>query len=223
MICFVGNSHAPRTLREAAIAKRLQITNDLTEADLIFVSEDTPTDAEGHRDLWPIRLLIEQADAARRDGVPIVITSQVPPGFTRSLRERDLYCMAETLRIKDAMERALAPEQFIVGVSDPSSHKIPLVLLNYMWGHQEARVLVMSYEEAEFAKIAINMFLAAQVDTTNRLAAAAAKVGARWSAVADALMCDRRIGPHAYLTPGRWQDSTHLLRDHVTLEAILAR
>ena len=51
----------------------------------------------------------------------------------------------------------------------------------------------------------------------------AAKVGAKWERVAEALRCDSRIGPHAYLTPGRWQDSRHLLRDHVTLEELLAR
>ena len=81
----------------------------------------------------------------------------------------------------------------------------------------------MSWEDAEFAKIAINMFLASQVDTTNRLAAAAAKVSADWGKIAVVLAHDQRIGPHAYLTPGRWQDSLHLLRDAVTLEEICTR
>jgi UDPglucose 6-dehydrogenase len=76
------------------------------------------------------------------------------------------------------------------------------------------------YETAEFSKIAINMWLAAQVDCTNRLSAAAAKVGADWETVAKAMRLDPRIGPEAYLVPGRWQDSLHLLRDHVTLTEI---
>ena len=131
--------------------------------------------------------------------------------------------MAETLRMKDAMSRAIRPEQFIIGVPDPKEYVLPTEFMTYMYAHKPHAVHIMSYEEAEFAKIAINMFLAAQVDTTNRLAAAAAKVGANWGAVANALRSDSRIGPKAYLEPGRWQESRHLLRDHVTLEEIIAR
>ena len=69
-------------------------------------------------------------------------------------------------------------------------------------------------------KIAVNMMLAAQVDYTNRMSAACAKVGADWREVSKALKHDKRIGPEAYLTPGRWQDSKHLYRDYVTLEAL---
>ena len=221
MICFLGTSHAPQTLAAAARAKGLAVTDNLHEADLIFVSEDTPTDAEGKRDLTPIRNLV--LAAADGTDAPIVLTSQVPPGFCRALRISRLVHMAETLRIKDAEARALHPEQFILGVPDRYEYTLPIVLLRYCSAHEGARVQVMRYEEAEFAKIAINMFLASQVDTTNRLAGAAAKVGARWAPIAQVLATDKRIGPHAYLTPGRWQDSSHLLRDHVTLEAILAR
>ena len=81
-------------------------------------------------------------------------------------------------------------------------------------------VLRMTWEEAEFSKIAVNMALAAQVDYTNRLSAAAAKVGVKWENVAKALKLDSRIGPRAYLVPGRWQNSPHLLRDAMTLSEI---
>ena len=72
------------------------------------------------------------------------------------------------------------------------------------------------------SKIAVNMMLAAQVDATNNLSTVAKKVGADWEKVAHALALDKRIGPHAYLTPGRWQDSKHLYRDFVTLKALEA-
>jgi UDPglucose 6-dehydrogenase len=81
-------------------------------------------------------------------------------------------------------------------------------------------ILRVTWEEAELSKIAVNTFLASQVETTNRLAAAAKKVGARWERVAEALRLDARIGPKAYLNPGRWQDSRHLLRDSITLREI---
>ena len=225
MICFLGDSHAPTTLAAAARANGLKITDELSLASLIFVSQDTPTLPDGTRDVNDIARMVDGTMRSNQQA-SIVITSQVQPGFTRLMtagwENRRIYCMAETLRMKDAMQRARHPEQFIVGVPDPNEYVLPVEFMHYLYAH-EARVLIMSYEEAEFAKIAINMMLAAQVDATNRLAAGAAKVGAKWERVADALRMDSRIGPYAYLTPGRWQDSRHLLRDHVTLEAILAR
>jgi UDPglucose 6-dehydrogenase len=217
MICFLGTSHAPRTLAVAAVINGYAITTDPWYASLVFISEDTPTSITGERDVSGIREMVQRTYEQTK--APIVLTSQVPPGFTRSLG-LPIFCMAETLRIKDAMDRAVNPEQFILGVPDPDNHAIPIELVEYMYGHAKARVHIVSYEEAEFSKIAINMFLAAQVDTTNKLAAAAEKVGARWEPIARVLATDKRIGPHAYLTPGRWQDSSHLLRDHYTLEEI---
>ena len=78
----------------------------------------------------------------------------------------------------------------------------------------------MPQANAEFAKIAINYFLAKQVDTTNELAERAALCGADWGRVARALRNDSRIGKFAYLTPGDWKKSIHLLRDYVTLNEI---
>lgn len=224
MICFLGSSHAPQTLAAAARANGLKVTDELALASLIFVSEDTPTNEEGVRNQLPISSFV--ATALQNSKAPVVITSQVEPGYTRrwaaAFGDKRVFHMAETLRIKDASERALRPEQFIIGVADMRSFVLPRELQEYCHAHK-APMLVMTYEEAEFSKIAINMFLASQVDTTNKLKAAAEKVGARWEPIAEVLRNDKRIGPHAYLTPGRWQDSSHLLRDHVTLGEILAR
>jgi UDPglucose 6-dehydrogenase len=220
MILFLGTSHAAVHLKAAASARRVQVTDDPFRADVIFVSEDTPTDEQGNRDLARIEGLVRQA--ASYD-VPVVLTSQVPPGFTRSLEIRPIYHQAETLRIKDAGERALFPEQFIVGCDVvPARGPLPMAYADYLAAFG-CTVQFMTFEDAEYSKIAINMFLAAQVDTTNRLAEGAKRAGADWARVAEVLKLDRRIGPHAYLEPGRWQDSTHLYRDHVTLEALLAR
>ena len=221
MICFLGSSHAPLTLAAAARSHGLRVTNELELATLVFVAEDTPTDEEGRRDTVPIADLV--STALFNSEAPVVLSSQVPPGFTRSMGRNDrLIHLAETLRMKDAMRRARYPEQFIVGVPDANEYTLPVEFMQYMYAHG-GTVLVMSYEDAEFAKIAINMMLAAQVDATNHLSQAAAKCGAKWERVAEALRNDQRIGQHSYLTPGTWQDSRHLLRDYVTMGEILAR
>jgi UDP-glucose 6-dehydrogenase len=153
---------------------------------------------------------------ARYD-MPIVLTSQVPPGFTRSLGIKQIWHQAETLRILDAEERAAHPEQIIVGGEATPSPLYMTYLLAW-----DCPIVRMTWEEAEFSKIAINMFLASQVDTTNRLYDVAQKLNVRWERVAKVLANDKRIGKYAYLRPGRWQDSTHLLRDHVTLKELEA-
>lgn len=208
-ICFLGNSHAVTHLRDAALKKKLPVVYTPENADVIFVSEDTPTDPEGNRDLSIIRNMV--MEAANYDK-QIVLTSQVPPGFTRSLGISNIYHQAETLRIKDAELRADNPDYIAVGGPMGVSRQYAEYLIAF-----HCPVLRMSWEEAEMSKIAVNMMLAVQVDFTNRMAAVCKKVDAKWETVAKALHYDKRIGKEAYLTPGRWQDSTHLYRDYVTL------
>ena len=209
MIYFHGTSHAAKHLRHGAWQRGVPIADSPNLADVIFVSEDTKTDEQGVRDVEPIRQMVH---FLTRFNKQMVLTSQVPPGFTRSLGMNNIYHQAETLRIKDAESRAYAPDYIAVGGPQGVSRHYADYLMAF-----HCPILRMTWEEAEFSKIAVNMFLAAQVDTTNRLASAAEKVGADWLQVRRALKYDKRIGQEAYLTPGRWRDSRHLLRDHVTL------
>lgn len=217
MIYFLGTSHAATNLRNAAIMRGVRMAVTLDQAKIVFVSEDTPTDENGNRDLGIIRELLRQASAI---GCPIVLTSQVPPGFTRSLGLPHIYHQAETLRIKDAEARALSPDYIVVGCLSYQSYELlPEAYRQYLEAFR-CPVKIVTYEDAEFSKIAVNMTLAAQVDNTNRLAKAAQQMGANWWHVAEVLRLDSRIGPHSYLMPGRWQDSKHLLRDYVTLKSL---
>lgn len=215
MIAIVGSSHAAVTFNHAAGLKGFVLSNPEI-ARLVIVAEDTPT-VNGVRDLEPIRKLVFDTHSIMRKDATLVLSSQVPPGFTRSLG-LDIYHQSETLRIKDAMDRALNPEQIIIGCEFPD-RPLPDSLNNYAKAFN-CPILQMTWEEAEFSKIAINMTLASQVDNTNRLALACMKVGANWAVVSQVLKNDRRIGYHSYLEPGRWQDSQHLLRDYVTLQEI---
>jgi UDP-glucose 6-dehydrogenase len=222
MIHFIGDSYAALTLKAAAKARYLPVTENISSADLIFVSQDTPTDKDGNRDLMPIRALIATVPIDK----PLVITSQVPPGFCDRIRidrvAHTTFHQAETLRTTgDGAFRAMYPEMFIVGMENRFGD-FPLAYRDYLSAF-DCPVLKMSFRDAEFTKIAINMTLAAQVDNANRLSSAAAKCGADWGRVANAMRHDSRIGKYSYLTPGRWTDSPHLRRDAVTLSEILAK
>ena len=212
MICFLGTSFAALTLKEGARRRGLELTDDIAKANLVFVAEDTPTDEKGNRDLENIRWLVTNC------GRPVVLTSQVPPGFCRTLPYA-VYHQAETLRIEDGLQRAMYPEMFVVGYRE-ANFKFPNAYREYLEAF-DCPVFKMTYEDAEFCKIAINVTLISQVETTNLLSTAAQKAGANWARISQALRHDSRIGKYSYLTPGRWQNSKHLRRDFVSLAAII--
>ncbi len=218
MIHFIGDSYAAVTLKEAARRRGLPLTDDMANTDLVFVSQDTPTDRHGNRDLVLIENLIRSVPL----NIPLVITSQVPPGFCDRMKSgRAAHCtyhQSETLRTTgDGMFRAMYPEMFIVGCE--YTMEFPPAYYDYLHAF-DCPILRMTFRDAEFAKIAINMTLASQVDNANRLSEAAVKCGADWGRVANAMRHDSRIGKYAYLTPGSWEKSPHLLRDFVTMGSL---
>jgi UDPglucose 6-dehydrogenase len=202
---------------------RLHFTSDaktLGKCQLVVISLDVPTDASNRSDLNALRKLIDQIAPLLTAGTTLVILSQVTPGFTRSLKVPglNLYYQVETLIFGRAVERALHPERFIVGCSDP---KTPLPAAYAEWLRVfGCPILPMRYESAELAKISINMFLVSSVATTNTLAELCEAIGADWSEIAPSLRLDKRIGPHAYLGPGLGIAGGNLERDLVTVRTL---
>lgn len=207
-------------------SERLMLTDkvqDLAALDVCFVAPDVPTDSGGRSDLGAIQRLIETVDSNLAPEATMVVLSQVPPGFTRALRRRPdrRFCQVETLIFGQAIERALKPERIMVGCADPDrSLPAPYAAFLAAFG---CPVLPMRYESAELAKIAINMFLVSSVSTTNTIAELCERIGADWQEIVPALRLDRRIGPHAYLTPGLGIGGGNLERDLVTFSELAAR
>lgn len=203
---------------------------DLADCDLVFVALDIKTDDQNRSDTGPLESLIDLVASSLRPDSTLVLLSQVNPGFTRRLRERllsnaacgvgEIYYQVETLIFGRAVERALYPERYMVGVDDPSR---PLPESLQRWHAAfDCPVLVMRYESAELAKIAINFFLVSSVTTTNTLAEVCERIGADWSEIAPALRLDARIGPKAYLNPGLGIAGGNLERDLVTVKRLVA-
>lgn len=203
-------------------AQEIQFTSqssDLNLAELVIIALDTATDQSGNIDLTELtsltQLVLQQVDPE----IPVILMSQVPPGFTRAVgagRAR-LFYQVETLIFGDGLRRALEPERYIFGCSD--NREIPESVEKWHAAGQ-CPVLSMSLESAELAKMSINTFLAAQLMTTSTLAELAASIGADWSDIAETLRLDRRIGMHAYLTPGMGIGGTNIKRDLVGLAAL---
>jgi UDPglucose 6-dehydrogenase len=190
---------------------------DLKRCDVVYIAADVPTDDQGLSDLSGIRALIDNVAAGLGRDATLVILCQVPPGFTRNLplpKER-LYYQVETLIFGRAVERAMHPERFIVGCADPD-RPLPQAFHAFLsvFG---CPILPMRYESAELAKISINCCLVASVTVANTLAELSERIGADWSEIAPALKLDKRIGPHAYLSPGLGLAGGNLERDLATV------
>ena len=204
----------------AANRERLAFSDSpesLKDCDVVYVAVDVPTDDEGKSDLSPIEAMIETVTPHLSDEAILVILCQVPPGFTRGkcLNDARLFYQVETLIFGRAVERATAPERFIIGCADPQA-SLPQSYGTFLKAFG-CPLLPMGYESAELAKIAINCFLVASVSTTNTLAGLCERIGADWSEIAPSLRLDARIGPKAYLNPGLGISGGNLERDLATM------
>jgi len=200
--------------------ERLLFTSDpvtLSTCDVVYVAPDVPTDDHGRSDLRPVDAMLDCAFGATRKNAIVVILSQVPTGYTRRKQraDRSLCYQVETLVFGRAVERALNPERCIVGCADPA-HPLPAAYAEAL-GAYGCPILPMRFESAELAKISINMCLVASVSTANTLAELCEHVGADWSEIVPALKLDKRIGQHAYLTPGLGIAGGNLERDLATI------
>jgi len=190
---------------------------DLSSCDIVYIASDVPTDNYGQSDLSGIRGLIDSVGSAVSSTATLVVLCQVPPGFTRSLAfpKNRLVYQVETLVFGRAVERAMHPERYIIGLENPSRALPPSYRL--LIETFECPILTMRYESAELAKIAINCCLVAMVSTANTLAELCENIGADWAEIAPALKLDERIGPKAYLTPGLGISGGNLERDLATV------
>ncbi len=200
--------------------KNMTFTDDihqLRSCQVVFIAYDVPTDDAGNSELNVIHSLLEKVQSVLSPQASLVLLSQVPPGFTRSINlcKTRLFYQVETLIFGRAVDRALFPERYIIGAAEPANPLPPAYqkLLECF----NCPILKMKYESAELAKISINMFLISSVATTNTLAEICEKIGADWGDIVPALRLDKRIGPDAYLMPGLGLAGGNLERDLTTI------
>jgi UDPglucose 6-dehydrogenase len=189
----------------------------LSRCDVVYIAPDVATDDQGASDLTEIESLLQIVlNATRKDTVHVVL-SQVPPGFTRARQVvgRHLYYQVETLIFGRAVERALYPERYIVGCANPDQ-PLPTSFARFLEAH-DCPILPMRLESAELAKISINMCLVASVSVANTMAELCEEINADWSEIVPALKLDKRIGQHAYLSPGLGLSGGNLERDLSTV------
>lgn len=176
----------------------------LADAELLWVTFDTPVDETDEADIGFVRGRLEAVAQSLRPGTLVLVSSQVPVGFTRALavewKNRGLrYASSpENLRLGKAVASFEQAERIVVGLADRTDQSLLGELLGPFCRHIEW----MSLESAEMTKHALNAFLGTSVAFANEVARLCEALGADAREVQRGLQSDGRIGHRAYLSPG---------------------
>lgn len=193
----------------------------LAAVDLVLIGLDTPFSESGVHDELGVAELVNFVSSAVQPNTPIVVSSQVRPGFMRRLNgvHPHLYYMMESLVFGKAIARAKYPERYVIGALEPEND-LPDIFQRYLM-QAGCQIHVMGYESAEFCKLAANFILGAAISAANTLASGAEKIGVNWADVEPALREDQRIGQHSYISPGIGIGGANILRDIAGVRQIL--
>lgn len=189
-----------------------EVDRHITEADIIFVSVNTPTKAFGQgagraADLqyWEMtaRQILRNATASK-----IVVEKSTLPVRTAEAMEHilnsndkglhfDVLSNPEFLAEGTAIEDMHTPDRVLVGARNtPSGQKAleALVEIYANWVPRE-RILTTNLWSSELTKLAANAFLAQRISSINAISALCERTEADVSEVAHAIGTDSRIGP----------------------------
>jgi len=210
-------------------AGRLSYTTDFSrirDCNVFWVTFDTPVDDNDDADLGVIWNAFEKAAPYLTDGALIVVTSQIPVGTSKEIKDfihkkrPDLHFeyvyTPENLRLGEAMQCFFEPGRVVVGADTKEAFEE----IKRIFAGLNTEMLRMSSVSAEMAKHALNSFLATSLSFINDIADICEKTGADVADIAKALRSDPRIGPKAYLSAGLGFSGGTLGRDLKILIAL---
>ena len=212
-IGILGATHLARTMWSACEIRGFDVEVNPERCDLVIVARDV----EDHRRLADVDTIMSWA-CDLPDKIPVVLMSQVPPGYTRKWGEkrRNVFYQLDPIIMNDALRRAALPNRIVLGFTENYGFVAPGALGEYLNAF-DCPICMMTYEEAELSKLAVNYLLSKQIEAVNDLDRVAQKFGARWENMIKGLRLDGRLG--AYLRPG--EPGGHLPRDVRTIERLL--
>jgi UDPglucose 6-dehydrogenase len=218
--------------KEGLASKKLKFTIDKREAstcDVVWVTFDTPIDEDDRANVAFVVEKIESLFPVLRDGMVVLISSQLPVGTVADIERRFMSVAhrrkvafaysPENLRLGKAIAVFQRPERVVIG----SRGGFERAVLTDLFSPFSDNIIWVSTEAAELAKHAINAFLATCVTFINEIASLGEKLGADAREVERALRSEPRIGQNAYIRPGAAFAGGTLARDLAFLNELAAR
>ena len=209
-------------IQDGLVAHHLSFESDpamaLTDADLLWVTYDTPVDDDDKSDVKSVLEGIDRCLPHLPKDAVVLISSQIPAGtchlLERRYPDRRFAYSPENLRLGKALEIFLHQDRIVLGTRrDDDAAQVSELLSNF-----SINIIRVRTESAEMVKHAINSFLALSITFMNEIARICEHVGADAREVERGLKSEARIGPKAYLSPGGPFAGGTLARDVMTLE-----
>jgi UDPglucose 6-dehydrogenase len=222
--------HLQNLIRRNLKVGRLQFTCDygqaLSRAEFVFIAIDTPVNAQDAPELGEVFEAGQKIGQFRSGDIVLCVASQVPVGTSEAVAEAvraqrvhgqcDLAYIPEFLRLGEAVDTFFKADRFLIGSQDPKIANRVAELYRPL----KRPILLTSLRSAEMAKHASNTYLATAISFINEISNLCERVGADVTEVAKAMKLDRRIGAHAYLSPGLGFAGGTLGRDICALQEL---
>lgn len=203
---------------QAARGRNLFFSTDtkkhVGEADIVFVSVNTPTKTTGigagkAADLtyWEgaARLIASVAKTSKivveKSTVPVKTAEAISKVLKRNCSDPnvnfEILSNPEFLAEGTAMEDLKHPDRVLIGGSETDSGRAAVASLKSVYEHwiPSERILTANLWSAELAKLTANAFLAQRISSINAISALCETTGADVQQVAHAIGTDSRIGP----------------------------
>lgn len=189
------------------------VDKGIKEADLIFVSVNTPTKKSGvgagfAADLNYVELATRRIAAVAHSSKIVVEKSTVPCRTAESMRtileansrpgcRFDILSNPEFLAEGTAISDLFSPDRVLIGSLQTQEGKDACGSLSDVYANwvPKERILTVGLWSSELSKLAANAMLAQRISSVNALSAICEATGANIDEVAHAVGFDSRIGP----------------------------
>ncbi|XP_027097623.1 UDP-glucose 6-dehydrogenase 5 [Coffea arabica] len=196
--------------------KNLFFSNDVekhvAEADIVFVSVNTPTKSQGlgagkAADLtyWEsaARMIADVSKSAKivveKSTVPVKTAEAIEKILTHNSKGINFQILSnpEFLAEGTAIQDLFNPDRVLIGGRETPEGLKAVQTLKEVYAHwvPEERIICSNLWSAELSKLAANAFLAQRISSVNAMSALCEATGADVSQVSHAVGKDTRIGP----------------------------
>ncbi|WP_079913858.1 UDP-glucose/GDP-mannose dehydrogenase family protein [Paenibacillus sp. 32352] len=180
-----------------------EITESVSNAEIIFIAVGTPMSETGEADLKYVYAAVSEIAPYLKNNAIIVVKSTVPVGtcdeidsIIRSNRGADFnYSVVsnpEFLREGSSVNDIMNPDRIIIGSKDQHG----LNTIKNLYNNFNCPIIETDLKTSEMIKYASNAFLATKISFINALSVLCEKLDADITMVSRGMGLDKRIGPH---------------------------